>query len=167
MQLFVKTQTQKNTSGTKEEVNQGTQTSFNIPNTTIALGTIIIAVIQAIVTIVGALVGAWPKQQTDRELNHLKQKNFQVQLLQRILENPEAADRANSLKLVIAAGLIDDANGKLDTILKTPSNIPKWEKHPLELLNGTMETNPSGKGTADVAKKDSTPPAQPAPKPTN
>lgn len=132
MRLFTKT-----VIGEQGEI----KTSHDIPNTTIASGATILAIIQLLVTILGNHLDAIPKQQNDKVSNQLKEKNFTVQVLQRVLEIPDSNDRSNSLKILIGANLLNDSENKILEITKTPANVPRWEKRPLEPLTGNNKVD--------------------------
>jgi len=114
--------------------------SYDIPNSTIASGAIILAIVQALAAILGNYISNIPKQQSDIVTNTLKEKNFSVQLLQRVLESPDSLNRLNSIKLLIKADLMQDPENKISEYIKTYPNIPRWEKHALEPISGNTAT---------------------------
>jgi hypothetical protein len=119
----------------------GHTTSFEVPNGSIAWGAIILAVVQTLGTILGNYIGTVPTQTNDIITNELKKKNFEVQLLQRVLESSDPNDRANSLTLLINLELLEDPYHKVIDLAQTPAKIPKWEVHPLESINWGTEPN--------------------------
>lgn len=120
-------------------LNGQNQVTFEIPNTTVALGALILTIVQALATALGTYLINLPQQKANLAANKLKEKNIEIQLLQRVLENEDSVARVNSLKLIIAANLIDDPDGRIASLFTNPANIPKWPKHPLENFNGTFE----------------------------
>ncbi len=149
MKIFTKT---KSVAGAEAV---GETETYDIPNTTIAYGSLILAIIQAVATILGTYIGNWPKHQVDKASIELREKNFKVQLLQRVLEIDDTIGRANSLKLLIASGLL---NSELSTIANQPSNVPKWIKRPLETVNADQthasSITSSASKPVEQAKKD-------------
>lgn len=141
MKLFTKTQNVSRAEITPDS--SGTVTSYDVPNTTIAGGAIILALIQALGTILGSYIGNIQKQESDKFLNKLKGENFKVQLLQRVLESEDTITRLNSIKLLIAADILNDRENKINKFIEKGSNIPKWSKRSLESLTGSFETIPS------------------------
>ncbi|TSJ44004.1 hypothetical protein FO440_07465 [Mucilaginibacter corticis] len=113
-------------------------TFYEIPNSTVAGGAIILTIIQTLATLLGSYLSNIPKQQNDQALNRLREKNFTVQVLQRVLENPDSINRSNSLQLLISAGVLQDSENKILEIAKVPSRIPKWQIHPLEPVFGNI-----------------------------
>lgn len=167
MKLFIK----KQSNAAPENVGD-TQTSYEIPNATIAWGTIILTLVQAIATLLVNYFGNLPKQKADNEMYQLREKVFIVQVLQRVLENSDSLHRANSLKLLIASDIIQDPNGKITEMVKHPSSIPLWDKRPLELLKPILEitspqnnSNPAKPTFTDTASKGSKPPSATEPVP--
>lgn len=125
-----------------------TSNSLEVPNTTIAWGGIILVLVQTVSTALGNYLVGLPKQKQDKATIELKENNFQVQLLQRILENQDPAVRASSIKLLLAAGLLKDPEKQLVGLSNNPANLPKWDKHPLETLAGSFEPAPTTTRTA-------------------
>lgn len=134
-----------------------TQTAYEVPNSTIAWGAIIIALIQAAVSILTGYVNAVPKQKTDMLSHELKEKNFHVQLLQRVLEDENKDNRANSIRLILSAGLISDPDKKLAGMLEKDS-LPRWSKRPLESLSGSLENTSSSRNTPPTGSSDTSVP---------
>ena len=58
------------------------------------------------------------------------QNDFQLDLIQRALQNDSLQARVQSLMLLIDAGLLNDSDGKLKKLLQAPAKIPQWEKEP-------------------------------------
>jgi hypothetical protein len=71
-------------------------------------------------------------------------------MLQRVLDNDDSTARANSLILLIDAGLIDDAKDEIRNMCQHPSQIPKWTKHPLETSTGVLEGSRQEAGPVQV-----------------
>lgn len=118
------------------KVQNGTSTSFEIPTATIFSSTVIIAVVNLVANLASSFFFTMP---TNKVTTELQSQTFKVQLLQRILENENQIDRANSIKLLISAHLLDDADGSLTRLAKSPKDIPRWNVHPLQTFNGSFE----------------------------
>jgi len=117
-----------------------TTTSVEASGATVAGGALILAVIQIVGTLAGNLISNNPKIKADKELALLKERNLTIQLFQRVLENDDAKTRANSLILLINAGLISDEKNEIRKMCQDTSQIPKWSKHPLESSTGVLES---------------------------
>jgi hypothetical protein len=118
------------------------QSTVEIPNSTIGWATFIVSSIQILATMLGNFLTGTNKNHIDQELNQLKTQNFKVQLLQRVLENEDSMYRAQSLLLLIDAGLMEDPKDKIAKICQDPKKVPRWVTRPLEPLNGGAVTGP-------------------------
>lgn len=142
-----------------------TETSTEVPTSTVVKASgLITAVLAAGLTgsqilsnVLSSLTGSSSNRaqiEISKERVALVDENFRVQLLQRILEEPDGQKRAQSLKLVLASGLLKDSDGKLTKLVDTANYIPpQWGVRPLEPLketlpmtsgNITTQTNPPG-----------------------
>ena len=128
------------------ETAAATETSFEVPNSTIAkLSGILAAVLtlsQILSTVVSSLTGAYSSRsqvEISKEVLGLVEDNFRVQLLQRVLEDTDEQRRAASLRLLLAAGLLKDADGRLTRLVETSGYAPPlWGPRPLEPLKDTL-----------------------------
>ena len=128
MKLFTKTE------------NDGTKTSFDVSAITVAGAAGVLTIVQALSTLLASWFVTFPNNRTEIKL---KEKNFQIQMFQRILESDTKADRANSLKLLIAAELLDDTKGEITKIADDSLRVPKWPAHQIESMGGTFTTLPT------------------------
>jgi hypothetical protein len=107
----------------------GNQASFEIPTGTITWLSIIYVVVSVLVNMLSSYVIARPQAQLDRDIFLLKERNFELQLLQRVLEADSLPDRKSSLQLLIKTGLLQTENkAELLTYLDTSQYLPKWIK---------------------------------------
>lgn len=105
----------------------------------------ITSIITAIVSLIPALVQIgtfWlvdlPKSE---DALAMKNREFQIDLLQRALQIDDEADRRNSLLLLLQAGLLEDENGALKLFAQdTTRPIPKWDKDALTGQGPTSES---------------------------
>lgn len=112
----------------------GVKTTFEISARTVAA----VSTIVTLINILANLATHFIMTPNNRIASELLEKNFRVQVLQRILESPNAKDRANSLQLLIYAGVLKDEDDHLMDFSKDSSRVPLWETHPLETITGQM-----------------------------
>lgn len=65
-----------------------------------------------------------PKDKVDVEV---KAENHQMEILRQALQGKTEADRANSLRLLINARILNDPNGELLKLAEKPESLPQWE----------------------------------------
>ena len=130
------------------ETDSAGRTAMDIPWTTIVGGTGIIGVITAVSTFLTNWLVTVPKNRQD----------FQLQLLQKCLAPAKAEDRANSLRLLVEAGLLEDPEGKISALAKTPGQVPQWPSDSMGHRAGVPDAKPGDRPQI--------PPEQPAPKPS-
>lgn len=152
------------------------ETSTEVPTSTIAkVSTLLSAILAAGLTgsqilsnVLGSLTGASSNRaqveiskaqmEVNKERMGLVDENFRVQLLQRVLGGEDKTSRTESLKLLLASGLLKDSDGKLAALVNTNDyNPPQWKprdpeplKETLSLVGGSVpapQTNQSGGGS--------------------
>ena len=109
-------------------------TGYSVPNTTITWISVIYLLVNVLAASLGNLITGIPQSKNDSRAFELKNKNFQLQLLQRVLSNPNDEDRKLSLDLLVKAHLLD-AESDLATFIKENKRMPLWEKRDIEQLN--------------------------------
>jgi hypothetical protein len=119
--------------------------TYEVPNSSIAKVSALVGVILTVVQTLSSLVMGWvgePRSRADVRLGDaeisLVERNFKLQALQRVLEDPDPKSRANSLNLLVASGLLDDPNGKIQGLANKADAVPPWRERPLESLKETL-----------------------------
>jgi hypothetical protein len=133
-----------------------TTTTYDVPNTAIAKVSAIIGIVitlaQALTGFITSLTVTVPKGKADIDLAKAKielvEKNFKIQMLQRVLDEGDESNRAKSLKLLLATGLLNDSTGELKELINTPANMPKWRERQLESLKEGLSLLGSGQSSA-------------------
>jgi histidyl-tRNA synthetase len=136
---------------TKNEAAKGaaTETSYSVSAASVAgvagiIGTIL-SVAQVLTSLILSLVDI-PRRRAEAELTKAEtelaikmvEDYSRIQLLHRVLNDSNEKDRANSIKLLLAAGLLNDPEGKIGRLADTPSNVPHWEDRSLENLGDIL-----------------------------
>lgn len=138
-----------------EQANLG-QGGFSIPNSSITWLSIIYIVVSILANTISSLVSYIPQKDTDNKTFELRRSNFQIQMLQRVLEMENENDRRASIELLIGMGLVDNNNKSVSNldVLRKLKYIPKWQPRVIEVFssyatgqnaNSSMSTgNPNG-----------------------
>jgi hypothetical protein len=121
-------------------------TSYDVPTSSVAKISALLGVILTVVQTLASLVTGWlvdiPKSRADIRLGQaevrLIESNFRLQTLQRVLEDADPKRRADSLKLLVASGILDDPNGKILQLASATNGVPQWGSRPLEPLKETL-----------------------------
>lgn len=128
MRLLVRTNT--NVGQQREQVNGG----FSIPNTTITWLSIIYLVISTLSNSLSSFISSTPQRNTDKNNYEMQRQNFEIQLLQRVLEDTSNEGRRTSLELLASASFFRDSKEMLQFI-KNHASIPRWQPRMLEAFN--------------------------------
>jgi len=104
--------------------------SIEVPNSTLFTGTVVVAVISALTTLLTNLLVESPKVQAtlnqQQQTHELAVKKFQVELLERALQSKVAQHRAQSLVLLVDAGLLHMPSATITKLVEKPDGIPEW-----------------------------------------
>ncbi|MEO7043116.1 MAG: hypothetical protein ABI035_12705 [Gemmatimonadaceae bacterium] len=136
---------------------QELQTEFNIP-TRMVIGAIaslggLSAVVGAIVSGLGFFSNTMPNASQARKL---EERRMQMQALATALRAPSADDRAESITLLLDAGVLEDPTGALRRSVNDPVvrvRIPRWTSAIIE-----APTDRPGSETPNGVRADSSPP---------
>jgi len=143
------------------------ETTYEIPNTTITWVAIFYLVLNTVSSSLSTYIANTPQRITDNRNYELKKQNFELQLLQRVLEIEKDDARKSSLLLLLNAQLLSDTkNDDLLKFINATTTIPQWPKRPIETFNAgsgnlnqlnspVTQSVPAASGTRDV------PPANP------
>jgi len=144
-------------------------TSYDVPTSSVAkisalLG-VILTVMQTLASLVTSSLVSIPKSRADIRLGEaevrLIESNFRLQTLQRVLEDADPKRRADSLKLLVASGILDDPNGKIVQLASATDGVPQWGQRPLEPLkesltlvrgNANVQVSSSGSNSGNLNK---------------
>ena len=123
-----------------------------------------------IVAAITSLITLWlidiPGYSHNRQLYD---KIFQMEVLDHCLRVTDSVHRANSIRVLLAAGIIDDGDSKLNGLLEDSFDFPSWHElnkfetslHKFSMYNGAGGSNGGGNGGSN----DSIPtPAEPGAK---
>jgi hypothetical protein len=117
-----------------ENIDTNVSSITEIPSGTITWLSVIYIFINIIATSIAEYIGKSPQMINDNKSFELKDQNFRVQLLQRALELEDSTDREASLKLLMAAGLLN----KEVKLFVDSNTVPKWSKRTIEPLNSYL-----------------------------
>lgn len=138
------------------------ETTYEIPNTTITWVAIFYLVLNTVSSALSTYIANTPQRITDNRNYELKKQNFELQLLQRVLEIEKDDARKSSLLLLLNARLLSDTkNDELLRFINATAVIPQWPKRPIETFNAgsgnqnqinspTAQSVPVTGGTRDV-----------------
>lgn len=104
------------------------ETSVEIPNFTIAALGAFLTVILTLANGVSTLLREWVGAPKDKIAVEIQEGDYKLKVLKQALQNKNPQDRANSLKLLINAGLLKDSNGELMKYAGNPEQLPLWEQ---------------------------------------
>jgi hypothetical protein len=146
MKLFTRTSATTN----RAAAGQGEE-SFDVPAGTITWLSIIYLVVSSAATYIGNYFNDKPKNEIASQTIGLKEQNFKLQLLQRILEEPALDDRKKAAQLFVRYGFFDGTDDKrgLLEFVDTSKYIPRLTARPLEQLNSYLITPVATQDSAD------------------
>jgi hypothetical protein len=136
MKFFIKRQ-QFGEQGHNNLETSSTSTT-EIPPITITWLTIIYVLVNVVSTSISNYIQGSSQRMNDSRSYELKDQNFRLQVLQRVLEIDTPKERKASLKLLIAAGLLDKELE--DFINDTTNEVPKWPHADIERLSSFLIT---------------------------
>lgn len=124
--------------------NVSEETSLEIPTITVAGLGALLTLILTFASTASTILKDWavgvPKERIEIEM---KEDDIKLKVLKQALQNKNPQDRANSLKLLINAGLLKDSNGELMKQASNPEQLPLWEQTSIPSPSASPTVSPS------------------------
>lgn len=129
MKIFTKTEI-PNTNNAQGGQMVSSTSSYSVNNIAVA----VIVALSGLATAMGTYVGNLSISNNNKALLELKEKYFNVLLLERVLGDSIPDERVKTLRFLMATGIIEDPNGKMK-ILSDSSEVPRLRMQDQESLD--------------------------------
>ena len=122
----------------------------DVPGSTILKAITSIGGVAGLVGGLVTLLGFWLRElPQSRQTRAMEEGGIRMQVLAQALLPQDSVYRANSVRLLLAASILDDSNGTLEKIAANPAAVPQWAALPPSALCGSVGTSSLG-GAAGV-----------------